>query len=313
MKRILLCLGMMILTACSPSPESYAAATATVMRAQSVATQDALSAQATATAAQWHANGTATAIAWQAQATAVHWNIAVDATRTAVPYDAALVATRTDTENSKAWLGVLTGVAALGLGALILLAFRAILLREAKTIRRDKSGQLPVLIQEGAITNPARMLGSTVVAPRRDPLGQLARVVEWMRTGTLPQLPAPQIVETDHGASPDHLLEVARAELTATGVAAMFQPGVAPNDRHERIRLVQEASGVAPQPAPSHRTQIVANGADAVRIIMGMIRPQLPASTPPALPDCKVIEEPLANPVVPAPAPTEHEATDDAN
>jgi len=321
-------IGLLFVGACSPSPEQYAAATATVMRAQNVATQDAYFAQATATVVAINSRATATAVAinaratetavvWQAQATAVHWDIAVQATRTAVPYDAALVATRTDTENTKAWLGVISWVAVLGFGGLIILALRAIMMREARTIRRDTSGQLPVLMQEGVITNPARMLGSTVVAPRRDPLWHIYRAVRWLRTGELPALPAPQVVETDHGASPEHLLEVAREELRATAVAAMFQRGVSNADRRERIQLVQETGGAlgTTQPIPQ-RTQIVANGSDAVSIIMRMIRPQLPSTPPPALPDATDPALPAAfkevdgaSAEVPsAPVPTEHEA-----
>lgn len=289
----------------TPSPEQYAAATATVLRAYARATAEAyyneslaqanyarqtasageafatatavaVSAEATRTAVALSAQATAAAAQWQLQATATPWAIAIQATRTAVPYDATLIATRTETENAKAWLGVGAFALILVSVALIVTAIRAILIRESKTIRRDKSGQLPVLLQDGAVTNPARMLGSTVVV-RADPLTQLARVVTWLRTGTLPPPGAPLITETDHGASPEQLLDVARAELTATGLAAMFQPGLPSDERRERIRQMQD-SGALPHPT---RTQIVVNGADAFRAVMDLIRPQLGA-TPPA-------------------------------
>lgn len=247
---------------CSPSPQEYAGATATLWRAEALRTADAIQNNATATSVSRQSNATATA----------------------EPHNAGRALTQASTDNLNAWLTQVVLVAlALTCGALIGLAVVAILRRRAHTLSRDQGGQLPAWVENGAITDPARMIGSTVVA-RQDPLNTLERLVEWARTGQLPPPAEPQIIETDHGATPEQLLEIAQdAQRTAT-VAAMFRPGNGNEDRAARLRLVPPAiRNLLNAPTPPTGTRVVQND-DAVKVILALIQgkapPELQAGTP---------------------------------
>jgi hypothetical protein len=246
MKRILVfvlfALGVSVATAfCAPapSPEQYAAATATLMRAHAIATTDALQAHAQATRAAMDTYATATAIPMQ---------LSVTASTTA--RDAVAV-----------WVWMTLG--ALGLCGLVIIIFALGLLARtrARIVPRDASGQLPAFWDERTQTlaDPSRMVGPAITLPRGD--DTLVRVAT-----------------TDAGADADHLLAAAQASLAATAVAAMFRPDNAERGRDQKLNITKSGTiplqGMSMSSAPM--TRVVVAGDSAVREIAAQLGDRIP-------------------------------------
>jgi hypothetical protein len=278
--------------ACAPSPESYASATATLMRAANLATQDAQmnddiatakagEAYATATAVAIAAQATHTAIAWQARATETDWQVRVDATATAVPHNAALVATRAQTTQAFDWLGVLTGWVLLVLVIAMASSLHLLIRHRVMQIPRNAAGQLPMVYREGVLIDPARMIGPALMMPRHPGLlWNLRRLMGYARTGQLEALPAPQFTLTDANASADQLLAAAQSAQMTAGIAAMFQPGMANVERQDRLRVAEHATQqnlpLVPPPPSVPTPRVIVQGNDAIETIARVMGDRLP-------------------------------------
>lgn len=257
---------------CSPSPESFAAATATLMRAQSIQSESELGLSATATmqsiaagAAMTAAHGTAVSINQQAQATA-----------TAVPYQAQVAAT--NPVNAWSWSALGMGAAGLVISiALCALAFAALVRMRGRNIPRGKDGQLPAVWQNGTIVDPSRMVGPTATVVRPDLVWQIARAVDYLRTGRVAPLPEPRILLADGGANAEQLLEAAKSANATAAVAALMRPGQSTAEKNARMEMVQKGAMRGPwgEVRPPE-TRVIANGDDAIRIIAEHLGDRLP-------------------------------------
>lgn len=305
------CLFMLCVTSCGllASPESQAAATATVIRANSMATSDALNngalaqsnaARATSAAGQAYATatavenssratstsvavsvwGTSTAIAVQAQGTAAVQNQIIAATQTAVPYQAISVETNSQTERARGWTLTAAFAMLILIATLCGLAFAALIRTRAQLIPRHSSGQLPGVLRGGVITDPQRMIGPTTV-PQTDYLYALSRVIHYLETGTvLPAQPTTPLLP--EGVDADHLLVAGQSANVATGLAALAQPGANPHDVKARLEIVK--GGALPQLSPPPTTtRVVFQG--PVQAIAARLGDLLPSDQPTALID----------------------------
>jgi hypothetical protein len=310
--------ALMLLLSCAPSPESFAAATATVLRASNIATQDAQAnnAVATAKAGESYATATAvavsvqatnTAIAWQVRATETYWQVSVDATATAVPHNAGLVATRTQTTQASQWLGVLTGLALLVVVVLLALSINLFVRNRAAQIPRNAAGQLPAFFQNGVLTDPARMIGPSIILPPHPGLlWNIRRFVTYARTGQLEALPAPHVTLTDANASPDQLLAVAQSAQLTAGIAAMFQPGISADERMERLHVAERAARqnlpLAPTTPSIPTPRVIVQGNDAIETIARVMGDRLPAlDAPSSIEIQSPMEAPTSNPILAEP------------
>ena len=296
------------------SPESQAAAAATVIKANSMATADALNnsrladsnaAAATSAAYQHFATvtavaasnqGTQTAIAnsaiattaaisisvsatqaanlFQATATAKAQEFAVEATQTAVPFNAGIVETNsnnTKLRDSILSLAFLGGVIVVGL---IALALAALIRREAGTLHRDASGQLPAYVQNGQVIDPGTAVVPVSGLSQEDWLTTLWRIYQWARTG---KLPAPQTTQVGNDAltDPAQLIEAKRLAVMPTTAAATFQPGMNREERQERIEQVRLIGGITPLALTPPNTHVSEQPSDSVtQLVLAMIKPQ---------------------------------------
>lgn len=299
--------GMLALASCT-SPESQAAATATVIRANSLATSDALnnaaleqsnaaratsaagqayatatavenSARATSTSVAVSVGGTSTAIALQAQATAAIQNQIIDATRTAVPYQAIDVETNSQTERARNWTatGGLIGLVAVAI--LMGLAFVSLVRTRGKLIPRGADGQLPGVLLGGVVIDPQRMLGATTV-PQADYLYQVYRIAHYLGTGKV--LPNPdQTPRLPDGVDADHLLAAVSSANAATGLAALARPGADPRDIKTRVEIIKQNGGLPQLAPPPTSTRVVFQG--PVQAIAARLGDLLPDENPPTL------------------------------
>jgi hypothetical protein len=300
-------------TFCVPSPEQYAAATATVYRAQGLATANAHyntsleqanyarqtasagEAYATATAVAMSAQATATAVAVSASSTAAaarvaQWGTATAvansalATSTAVPI--ALGVTASTAARDKTW-----GWIALGGDVLLILTLFAIatavvswVRTRARIVPRDASGQLPALWDERTQTlaDPSRMIGPAITLPHQpDALVLVARAIHYLETGQVQPLARERVETTDGGADADHLLAAARASLAATATAAMFRPDNIARGRGDKLEMIR--SGVLALPmggdasASTPQTRVIVAGDSAIQAIARQLGDNIPA------------------------------------
>jgi hypothetical protein len=290
---ILGCIGAMLLMSCAPSPESYASATATILRASNIATQDAQANSAVATAKAGESYATATAVAlsvqatstsitWQARATETFWQVSVDATATAVPFNAPLAVTRTQTTQANQWLGVLMGLAFLVGVVMLVISINLFIRNRAAQIPRDATGQLPMVYRDGVFVDPARMIGPALVMPQNPGLlWNIRRLIVYARTGHLEALPPPHLTLTDANASPDQLLAAAQSAQLTAGIAAMFQPGISTDERMARLqvadRAVRQNLPLAPTTPNIPTPRVIVQGNDAIEAIARVMGDRLPA------------------------------------
>ena len=238
-----------------PQPENYAAATATVMRAQVEATRYTIETSATATVAAAY----------------------VEAQQTAVP-------TRVETDvreaQTRAW-GLAGGIAVALLFGLAVVTWMQ---TRAKIIPRDKTGQLPAILDGRTVAVPSRSLGAGfTMAHNRGWFWQI------LHRGQSPDMP---MQVSDGNADADHYLDVAQADQQTAGIAALMRPGNTRPDRSGRLELIKKegTSDVWGRQLTAPQTRVIANGNDAIEIIAKMLGDKLPKElsqpdTPPALPE----------------------------
>jgi len=303
-------------TFCVPSPEQYAAATATVYRAQGLATANAHyntsleqanyarqtasagEAYATATAVAMSAQATATAVGVSANATAAaarvaQWGTATAvansalATSTAVPIALGVTASTAERDKTWAWIALLGGT--MLLVTLFAIAFAVVswVRTRARIVPRDASGQLPAFWDERTQTlvEPSRMIGAAITLPHQpDALDALARAIQYFETGQVRALERGHVETTDGGASADHLLAAARASLAATATAAMFRPDNAERGRAQKIEMVRQSGGGLPlfdRVGETPITRVVVAGDSAIRAIAEQLGDPIPALSAP--------------------------------
>lgn len=275
---VCLFLSCVLLLSCAPSPEQYAGATATLMRAQNAATADALDNQIRATAAAGQANATATAVAVIVQATSTSIAQQALATQTAVPHNAGLTQSRAENENARSWTLTffLLGIAV----AAIVFSFAVgeWMQTRAKMVSPTRSGQMPAMWAQGTLTDPARMIGPSVTMPQRDLVWQIYRAVHYFKTGEMLALPEPKVHTTDAGATADQLLLAAQAAQATAATAAMFQPGNNNADRGARLELTRKAGLQDPwgRQITAPQTRVLVQGDSAIEIIAQQLGGQMP-------------------------------------
>jgi len=261
------------LSACAPSPEQLA-----------LARQIDTSTQATATIAAINAKAQATIASGQAQATATSLMLGIQATQTAAPFNSVAVGVTTATNATKQWAMALLGVVG---GLLVLLcagsAAAAWLRSRAMQMPRDKSGQLPGVLEDGVVTDPQRMIGPSIALPRQpDFLWQIARAVRYLRTGLVEPVPDPSFTLTDGGADADHLLAAAQSANWTTGMASMFRPDNAERGRRDKIEILKRDAGKgllgSGFGASSPQTRVIVQGDSAIQEIARQLGQRLPLS-----------------------------------
>jgi|GEM_PF-1099805 len=259
-------LGLCIIScaAPTPSPESLAAATATLMKANAIATTDALTYETQATRASLETRATATAI----------------------PLHLGVTSATASRDSVGVWF-ILFGAS---LAALVVIALGLAFVRMANTragiVPRDASGQLPAFWNESTQTlaDPSRMVGSAITMPARaDALANVARAVHYLKTGEVLQLERGHVETTDAGADSDHLLAAAQSSLAATAMAAMFRPDNAKSGRESKIELLHKQG----LPLPGGRgaltapqTRVIVTGDSAIRAIAEQLGDRLPLPAP---------------------------------
>lgn len=240
--------GLTTFCAPTPSPESFAAATATLMKAHALATLDALSAETQATRQRLDTHATATAI----------------------PLTLGVQAATATREAVSAWALLFGG--ALGACTLIALGWACVSLvrTRAHIIPRDGSGQLPAFwdATTQTLADPSRMLGPAITLPARpDALANAARAVHYLKTGQVQPVERGRVETTDAGADADHLLAAAQASLATTATAAMFRPDNAERGRAAKIETLREGlpwlGGHGGPSAP--QTRVIVTGDSAIR------------------------------------------------
>lgn len=274
----------------SPSPESYAGATATLWKAESIKTSDAIEAGARQTEIAHIAamdQATQTAVAVQAQATA-----------TAAPFNVSTAQTTVATENSQRW-----AITVLQWGCFLALVILLLVLAvwgwiRAHTIPRDRTGQTPLVVNGNTLQDPQRMIGPalTVYNPT------LADHVRNFIYGT--PLPASKVTLSDGGADADHLLAAAQSANAVSATAALMRPGIASHDRSARLELTHKAASRDPWTGASSapQTHVVVQGNDALEIIaqelggkvpQQLFAPNLPPLLPPTEAELQQVEDDL--------------------
>ncbi len=231
----------------APSPEQYAAATATLMRANAIATSDSASNDARATAIFGESQATAT-VAWVgANATATAMAQSASATATIAPIVAGRIDNQARASNvgDWVWLGVFgfLGVAIVALA----FAFSAMVRTRATMLPRARDGQMQPVLIHGTVVDPSRMIGPAMTAPQAPGwMDQLARLLKWRKTGQLPAAPEPHALLTDGGADADHYLAAAESANQATTMAAMMRPDQGDAGRKTRLEIMTKQGGGLP-------------------------------------------------------------------
>lgn len=260
---VLLALGLLAIS-CNPSPESLAAATATLMKANAIATTDALTYETQATRQRMDTHATATAI----------------------PFALGVTSATASRDSVGVWVVLLGGA----LGALVVIALGWAFVRMANTraqsVPRDASGQLPAFWNDATqtLTDPSRMIGPAITMPARpDTLANVARAVHYLQTGQVQPLERGRVETTDAGADSDHLLAAAQASLAATALAAMFRPDNAESGRAAKIEMFRKEG----LPLPGGRgaltapqTRVIVTGDSAIRAIAEQLGDRIPLPAP---------------------------------
>jgi hypothetical protein len=232
----------------APTPEQYAAATATVQRAVDESVRY-----------QKETQATVTYLDERMRMLPVQVQNDVDADNRAV--------------QARAW-GLAGGIA---VALLIGLAIAAFIRIRAQFIPRGKDGQMPVRALGDATVDLHRAIGAGVAVQNPSPLDHLWHLVR----GT--PLPAPRFVTTDAGVSPDQLLLAAQSANQATSVAALMRPGNTAPDRSSRLQLVKQGALRDPygNTVKPGSTSVVVDG-DAVLQIANQIGVAFPTPEQPA-------------------------------
>ena len=224
-----------------PQPENYAAATATVMRAQVEATRFTIETSATATVAAAYA---------EAQQTAIPTRVETDVRES----------------QTRAW-GLAGGIA---IALLFSLALTTWMQTRAKIIPRDQTGQLPAILDGHTVAVPSRSLGAGfTMAHSRGRFWQI------LHRGQSPDVP---MQVSDGNADADHYLAIAQADQQTAAAAALMRPGNTRQDRSGRLELIKKegTSDVWGRPLTAPQTRVIANGNDAIEIIAKMLGDKLP-------------------------------------
>jgi hypothetical protein len=252
-----------------------------------------INAQATTSAAQ--AKATATAAAWQAESTRTAWALSVQATETAAPYNASRVKAAADTEIADRWTLSLALAGGLAVALLLGLALVAWLRTRAKLAYPNKAGQMPLVLQGNAVLEPNRTLGAGTITPGRPGvLWTVARLVHYLKTGEVLELPTQKLELADGHATADHYLAAAKGASQVAAAAAIFQPDNAQKGRQAKVEMLTTGKGRGLLETNTPTTRVVATGDEAIRAIarqLGDNIPQLAPPAPPSDPGWKVEEE----------------------
>ncbi len=249
----------------APSPEQYAAATATLMRANSLATVDTASNDAHSTAVFGEAQATATVASAGANATVVAFAQSAQATQTIAPIVTGRIQNQTNASNvgDWVWLGVFGFLGAAVV--LVVFAFSALVRTRATMLPRSRDGQIQPVLIHSTVIDPQRMIGPTATAPQAPGwMDQLARLLEWRKTGQLPAAPEPHALLSDGGADADHYLAAAESANQATATAALMRPDQADAARKQRLEIMTKNAGPGLLGGGSSITRVVGVGDSAV-------------------------------------------------
>jgi hypothetical protein len=258
------------------------------------ATSTAVSLQTTRTAAEISAKATETSL----QATRMANDISAVATREAIANakrqsDADQAAAQATVALSKAKSEVeaqpaqakglatayFVGYIGAGVAVLVLLvglafALTAFANTRARVVYPTKSGQMPLVITGNTVLEPNRQLGAGVIIPSKPgALWTVARVVHYLQTGEVLEVPEPQLGLSDGNATADHYLAAAKGASQVATAAAMFQP-TKDMPRETKIELLTSVTGLPGITAP--KTRVIATGSDAIRAIAGQLGDNIP-------------------------------------
>lgn len=326
---------LLLAASCAPTPEEYAAATATLMAASNndanerlkysltvvAATESARYAptlqalQVSGTASAIHAQQTQVAVAVFAtvsivNATATANQQMAQATATAVPHQAGLAHAEATTDAFKWWAAAVILIAG-GSAALVRLSWHvgSLLKREAMTVRRDALGNAPVLVDGNQVRNPDLMVTPALTSERQaDWLWQLYRLWRLMRAGEVLQNPGWTVQKNDEGVLPDSYAALAERNAQSRTMAAAMRPELNAQKKQERVRLLQKGQRGPAGLLGAPSVEVIANTDDAARVAKE-ISAYLERS-----PQARIIDqpvpiraEPLLSEPIPQGAPTEAE------
>ncbi len=249
----------------APSPEQYAAATATLMRAQSIANADAVQNEARATAIFGESQATATAAWAGANATVTAMAQSASATATIAPIVVGRIDNQARASNvgDWVWLGVFGTLGAAVV--LLVFAFGGMVRTRGTMLPRSRDGQMQPVLIHGTVIDPQRMIGPAATAPQAPGwMDQLARLLEWRKTGQLPAAPEPHALLSDGGADADHYLAAAESANQATATAALMRPDQADAARKQRLEIMTKNAGPGLLGGGSSITRVVGVGDSAV-------------------------------------------------
>ncbi len=283
-------LAALLAVSCQPSPEQYAAATATLMAAQSedrlrilavtgeaerLATREAsdLMVRLTSAAAEVQAKQTQVAVAVFAtvsivNATATANTQMAQATATAVPHQAGLAHAEATSDVFKGW-AVAIVLAAGGSVALVRIAWHtgSLLKREAMTVRRDALGNAPVLVDGHQVRNPDLMVTPALTSERQaDWLWQLYRLWRMARAGEVLQNPGWTVQKNDEGVLPDSYAQLAERNAQSRTMAAAMRPELNAQKKRERVRLLQKGQRGPAGLLGAPSVEVIADTDDAARV-----------------------------------------------
>lgn len=281
----------LLMISCSPSPENYAGATATLMKANSIQTSDALDVTWRETE-QAHVNAlngaTQTAVIAQVQATATALQVQAAATATAVPFNAVIAQTTADTQNVRTWVitGLTGGLAVASV--LLALAIAATVYTRSKMLPRARDGQAQPVLIGGTVVDTQRAIGPAVTVRNPDIVDQFWHIVHGQ------PLPEPHVMALDAGADADHLLAAANSANAVSATSALMRPGLAPHDRSARVELTHKAGSRDPWTGQVNapQTRVVVQGNDALQIIAQQLGDRMPKDFFPADQPAQALPEP---------------------
>jgi len=324
---------LLLASSCAPTPEEYAAATATLMAASNndanerlkysltvvAATESARYAptlqalQVSGTASAIHAQQTQAAVAVFAtvsmvNATATANQQMAQATATAVPHQAGLAHAGATTNTFK-WWAIAVILIAGGCAALVRIGWHAggLLKREAMTVRRDALGNAPVLVDGNQVRNPDLMVTPALTSERQaDWLWQLYRLWRMMRAGEVLQNPGWTVQRNDEGVLSDSYAALAERNAAARTMAAAMRPELNAQKKQERVRLLQKGQRGPAGLLGAPSVEVIADTDDAARVAKE-ISAYLERSS-----QARIIDQPVpvrADPLteIPQGAPTEIE------
>lgn len=196
---------LMNLRGLAPTPEQYAAATATAQRAADESVRYQIETQATATYVAKR----------------------IEALPTQIP-------TELDTENrnkqTASWwfAGIAISIVAL------LLVIVGVVRLQGQFVSRGEDGQAKIRAVGNTTVDTQAMIGPAVSVQEPDASDQF-----WHAVIGKP-LPAPKIVTSDAGASSAHLLIARQSANQTTGISALMRGGLSEREREKRIKIVRE-------------------------------------------------------------------------